>query len=132
MIVHFLVRTESMSVTEVSKTLSVCKFVFCRCLPQIAYFWTSCAINFQAISKFAMVRDPGIYKQDYIDALYMFYHERKPEEVVCPQTPEWKRLSDFDFHSAVAPTVENIGDVPLHVCVLYLIMGKILFSITGV
>ncbi|KAK4281148.1 hypothetical protein QN277_012673 [Acacia crassicarpa] len=83
MIVHFLVRTESISVTE-------------------------------AINKFATARDPGIYKQDYIDALYMFYHERKPEEVVCPQTPEWKRLSDPEFQCAVDSAVENIGGVPLH------------------
>ncbi|XP_028762231.1 mRNA-capping enzyme isoform X3 [Neltuma alba] len=83
MIVHFLVRTESISVTE-------------------------------AINKFAMARHPGIYKQDYIDALYMFYHERKPEEVVCPKTPEWKRLSDPQFPGAVDPPVESIGGVPLH------------------
>ncbi|XP_054821835.1 uncharacterized protein LOC129320405 isoform X3 [Prosopis cineraria] len=83
MIVHFLVRTESISVTE-------------------------------AMNKFSAARDPGIYKQDYIDALYMYYHERKPEEVVCPQTPEWKRLADPEFHRAVDKSVENIGGVPLH------------------
>ena len=51
----------------------------------------------QAINKFACARHPGIYKQDYIDALYMFYNEKKPEDLVCPQTPEWKRISDPDF-----------------------------------
>ncbi|XP_068338757.1 uncharacterized protein [Pyrus communis] len=65
MIVHFLVRNESISVT-------------------------------QAIDTFARARPPGIYKQDYIDELYKFYQERKPESVVCPQTPEWKRVSHLD------------------------------------
>ncbi|CAN6690635.1 unnamed protein product [Malus baccata var. baccata] len=65
MIVHFLVRNESISVTE-------------------------------AIDTFARARPPGIYKQDYIDELYKFYQERKPESVVCPQTPEWKRVSHLD------------------------------------
>ncbi|KAK1280856.1 hypothetical protein QJS04_geneDACA019854 [Acorus gramineus] len=48
MIVHFLVRSHLMTVT-------------------------------QAILKFSEARPPGIYKQDYIDALYTFYHERKPK-----------------------------------------------------
>ncbi|KAJ7977428.1 mRNA-capping enzyme [Quillaja saponaria] len=78
MIVHFLIRTESISVTE-------------------------------AIKKFSTAREPGIYKQEYIDALYLFYHERKPELVVCPQTPEWKRLSDPDFHGAAVPDHGNNG-----------------------
>ncbi|TQD92797.1 hypothetical protein C1H46_021572 [Malus baccata] len=65
MIVHFLVRNESISVTE-------------------------------AIDTFARARPPGIYKQDYIDVIYKFYQERKPESVVCPQTPEWKRVSHLD------------------------------------
>ncbi|ESW34402.1 hypothetical protein PHAVU_001G149600 [Phaseolus vulgaris] len=81
MIVHFLVRTESISVTE-------------------------------AINKFALARHPGIYKQDYIDALYMFYHEKKPEDLVCPQTPEWKRTSDPDYGSTTVPAVENYGHIP--------------------
>ncbi|KAI4301275.1 hypothetical protein L6164_034568 [Bauhinia variegata] len=67
----------------------------------------------EAINKFAWARHPGIYKQDYIDALYMCFHERKPEEVVCPPTPEWKGLSDPDFHGATAvPSVDNHGVVP--------------------
>lgn len=44
----------------------------------------------EAIEKFARARYPGIYKQDYIDALYMCYNESKPKVFVCPQTPEWK------------------------------------------
>ncbi|KAL1549903.1 mRNA guanylyltransferase [Salvia divinorum] len=50
----------------------------------------------QAIRTFSEARPPGIYKPDYIDALYDFYHEKKPELVVCPPTPEWKRSSDDD------------------------------------
>ncbi|WVZ16817.1 hypothetical protein V8G54_009799 [Vigna mungo] len=59
MIIHYLMRAMSMSVT-------------------------------QAIKTFSEARPPGIYKPDYIDALYTFYHEKKPEMVVCPPTPEWK------------------------------------------
>lgn len=52
----------------------------------------------EAIQEFSRVRPPGIYKQDYIEALYMFYHERKPENMICPSTPEWKRPSDLDLN----------------------------------
>ena len=64
MIIHYLMRAMSMSVT-------------------------------QAIKIFSEARTPGIYKPDYIDALYTFYHEKKPEMVVCPPTPEWKRSSEL-------------------------------------
>lgn len=72
MIVHYLMRTSSMSVT-------------------------------QAIQSFAHARPPGIYKPDYIDALYNFYHEKKPDMVVCPPTPEWKRSSDLDLNGDAVP-----------------------------
>ncbi|KAG6745234.1 hypothetical protein POTOM_051880 [Populus tomentosa] len=72
MIVHYLMRSQPMSVT-------------------------------QAIKIFADARPPGIYKPDYIDALYSFYHERKPEMVVCPPTPEWKRSSEFDLNGEAVP-----------------------------
>ncbi|XP_058738029.1 uncharacterized protein LOC131610167 isoform X3 [Vicia villosa] len=80
MIVHFLVRTESLSVTE-------------------------------AISKFAQARPPGIYKQDYIDTLYMFFNEKKPESLVCPQTPEWKSLPDPDVHGVSVSATDNHADI---------------------
>ncbi|WZZ01373.1 hypothetical protein YC2023_073701 [Brassica napus] len=48
----------------------------------------------QALKTFGHARPPGIYKADYIDALYSFYHETKPESAVCPQTPEWKRSEE--------------------------------------
>ncbi|KAK1326659.1 hypothetical protein QJS10_CPA01g00993 [Acorus calamus] len=76
MIVHFLVRSHLMTVT-------------------------------QAILKFSEARPPGIYKQDYIDALYTFYHERKPKTVTCPPTPEWKRSSDLDLNGEA---VQDDGD----------------------
>ncbi|XP_019162351.1 PREDICTED: mRNA-capping enzyme-like isoform X4 [Ipomoea nil] len=57
----------------------------------------------QAIQIFAESRPPGIYKPDYIDALYTFYHEKKPETVVCPPTPEWKRSCEFDLNGVAKP-----------------------------
>ncbi|XP_073149927.1 uncharacterized protein [Henckelia pumila] len=72
MIVHYLMRSRSISVT-------------------------------QAIRIFSDARPPGIYKKDYIDALYNFYHEKKPDMVVCPPTPEWKRSSDFDLNGDAIP-----------------------------
>ncbi|CAA0832854.1 Protein NRT1/ PTR FAMILY 8.1 [Striga hermonthica] len=57
----------------------------------------------QAIKIFADARPPGIYKPDYIDALYDFYHEKKPDMVVCPPTPEWKRSSDLDLNGDAMP-----------------------------
>ncbi|KAL8509189.1 hypothetical protein ACS0TY_016394 [Phlomoides rotata] len=57
----------------------------------------------QAIKTFADARPPGIYKPDYIDALYNFYHEKKPDMVVCPPTPEWKRSSELDLNGDALP-----------------------------
>lgn len=74
----------------------------------------------QAIKTFADARPPGIYKPDYIDALYSFYHERKPEMVACPSTPEWKRSSEFDLNGeAVADDDDDGGPAaPLQVCIV--------------
>ncbi|KAL0344487.1 UNVERIFIED_CONTAM: capping enzyme, partial [Sesamum radiatum] len=72
MIIHYLMRTLPISVT-------------------------------QAIKIFSDARPPGIYKPDYIDALYNFYHEKKPDMVVCPPTPEWKRSSDLDLNGDALP-----------------------------
>ncbi|XP_021897339.1 mRNA-capping enzyme isoform X2 [Carica papaya] len=85
MIVHHLMRSLSMSVT-------------------------------QAIKIFAEARPPGIYKKDYIDALYTFYHERKPEMVTCPSTPEWKRSSELDLNGEAVPEDddERGSAAPLH------------------
>ena len=74
----------------------------------------------QAIKMFADARPPGIYKPDYIDALYTFYHEKKPEMVVCPSTPEWKRSSDLDLNGEAVPDDDDDGvsAAPLHVCIV--------------
>ncbi|XP_031127118.1 mRNA-capping enzyme-like isoform X1 [Ipomoea triloba] len=63
----------------------------------------------QAIQIFAESRPPGIYKSDYIDALYTFYHEKKPETVVCPLTPEWKRSCEFDLNGVAMPDDDDDG-----------------------
>ncbi|KAG6744211.1 hypothetical protein POTOM_052922 [Populus tomentosa] len=78
MIVHYLMHSQSMSVT-------------------------------QAIQIFADARPPGIYKPDYIDALYSFYQERKPGMFVCPPTPEWKRSSEFDLNGKAVPDDDDDG-----------------------
>ncbi|XP_061344419.1 uncharacterized protein LOC133290366 [Gastrolobium bilobum] len=78
MIIHYLMRAMSMSVT-------------------------------QAIKIFSEARPPGIYKPDYIDALYTFYHEKKPEMVVYPPTPEWKRSSEFDLNGEAIPDDDDDG-----------------------
>lgn len=79
----------------------------------------------QAIRCFADARPPGIYKPDYVDALYNFYHERKPEMAVCPSTPEWKRSCDLDLNGEAMPDEDDDGDstAPLHVpiyCIIYI------------
>ncbi|CAL1399366.1 unnamed protein product [Linum trigynum] len=79
MIVHFLMRTQSMSVT-------------------------------QAITSFAKARPPGIYKPEYIDALYAFYHEKKPDDMFCPPIPEWKRSSEFDLNGEAVPDDDDDGN----------------------
>uniref|UniRef100_M8CCT6 mRNA-capping enzyme n=1 Tax=Aegilops tauschii TaxID=37682 RepID=M8CCT6_AEGTA len=71
----------------------------------------------EAIRIFAQRRPPGIYKRDYIEALYSFYHE-VPENIIvtCPSTPEWKRPSDLDLNGEAKPDDDDDnGDVsPVH------------------
>ncbi|XP_050236991.1 uncharacterized protein LOC126686796 isoform X2 [Mercurialis annua] len=67
----------------------------------------------EAIGIFAKARPPGIYKDDYIDSLYTFYNENRPDQVVCPQTPEWKKIDDAEFNSAALQDHKN-GSAPLH------------------
>ncbi|KAL3010327.1 hypothetical protein AAZX31_07G135700 [Glycine max] len=86
MIIHYLMRSMSMSVT-------------------------------QAIKIFSDARPPGIYKPEYIDALYAFYHEKKPEMIVCPPTPEWKRTPELvDLNGEAMPDDDDDGvpGSPLH------------------
>ncbi|CAL5192252.1 unnamed protein product [Lathyrus oleraceus] len=80
MIIHYLMRTMSMSIT-------------------------------QAIQIFSDARPPGIYKPEYIDSLYKFYHEKKPEMIVCPPTPEWKRTPKLvDLNGEAVPDDDNDDD----------------------
>lgn len=68
---------------------------------------------------FAQARPPGIYKQDYVEALYKFYHEC-PENIVCPSTPEWKRSSDLDLNGeAVQDDDDDDGDTGSGLCVCF-------------
>nr|CAB3489660.1 unnamed protein product [Digitaria exilis] len=53
---------------------------------------------YEAINIFAQRRPPGIYKRDYIEALYSFYHEVPENMIACPPTPEWKRPDDLDLN----------------------------------
>ncbi|KAM0000768.1 putative polynucleotide 5'-phosphatase, mRNA guanylyltransferase [Helianthus debilis subsp. tardiflorus] len=64
----------------------------------------------QAIGIFSEARPPGIYKPDYIDVLYAFYHERKPDMVTCPPTPEWKRSSEFDLNGEAILDEDDDGE----------------------
>ncbi|KAJ7544361.1 hypothetical protein O6H91_09G075300 [Diphasiastrum complanatum] len=52
----------------------------------------------QALQQFSHARPPGIYKQEYIDNLFTFYHEKRPEALICPPTPEWKRPVGVDLN----------------------------------
>eukprot|EP01018_Ginkgo_biloba_P032026 Gb_15931 [translate_table: standard] len=65
----------------------------------------------EALHRFAAARPPGIYKQDYIDALFTSYNERKPESVVCPSTPEWKRSAGVDLNGNAVEDEDDDGDI---------------------
>lgn len=41
--------------------------------------------------------------------MYTFYHEKKPEMVVCPPTPEWKRSSELDLNGEAVPDDDDDG-----------------------
>ena len=87
-------------------------------------------IILQAIKIFSDARPPGIYKPDYIDALYAFYHEKKPEMMVCPPTPEWKRTPELvDLNGEAVPDDdddEGVPDSPLHVWTIQKVNSDIL------
>lgn len=63
----------------------------------------------QALHEFEVARPPGIYKRDYIEALYSFYHEC-PEKLVCPSTPDWKRSSDLDLNGEAVQDQDDDDD----------------------
>ncbi|KAM0879247.1 hypothetical protein ACQ4PT_034380 [Festuca glaucescens] len=71
----------------------------------------------EAINIFAQRRPPGIYKRDYIEALYSFYHEVPANMIVaCPSTPEWKNPFDLDLNGeAKQDDDDDAGDLaPVH------------------
>lgn len=111
----------SMSVTQVSYGVILCLSLSFSCLDISIYFVYMTIL--QAIKVFSEARPPGIYKPDYIDALYTFYHEKKPEMVVCPPTPEWKRSSEFDLNGEAVPDDDDDGvqDPPLHVWIMHIV-----------
>ncbi|XP_062200440.1 uncharacterized protein LOC133903094 [Phragmites australis] len=72
----------------------------------------------EAINIFAQRRPPGIYKRDYIEALYSFYHEVPVNTMIaCPSTPEWKRSDDLDLNGeAKQDDGDDNGDLaPAHI-----------------
>ncbi|XP_024013892.1 mRNA-capping enzyme isoform X2 [Eutrema salsugineum] len=81
MIVHFLMRSTPMNVT-------------------------------QALKMFSDARPPGIYKPDYIDALYTSYHEIKPTSLTCPPTPEWKRSTELDLNGEAVQYIDDDDEAP--------------------
>ena len=44
----------------------------------------------EAVAKFAQARPPGIYKDDYIEELFRYNHERRPANLKCPPVPDFK------------------------------------------
>lgn len=71
----------------------------------------------EAINIFSQRRPPGIYKRDYIEALYSFYHEVPANMIVaCPSTPEWKNPFDLDLNGeAKQDDDDDAGDLaPVH------------------
>ncbi|KAL4187197.1 hypothetical protein AMTRI_Chr09g37890 [Amborella trichopoda] len=74
-----------------------------------------------ALDVFADARPPGIYKPDYIDALFSFYHERRPKILTCPPTPEWKRPSELDLNGEAVSDREDDGvKVCIETTIIYL------------
>ncbi|KAH7293136.1 hypothetical protein KP509_28G013500 [Ceratopteris richardii] len=73
----------------------------------------------KALAEFATARSPGIYKAHYIQSLFTFFHERHPEPLVAPSTPEWKRVDlngeangdddDGESDGGILTTLEDTG-----------------------
>ncbi|KAG4141004.1 hypothetical protein ERO13_D06G051600v2 [Gossypium hirsutum] len=71
----------------------------------------------RAMEIFALARPPGIYKPNYIDALYAFYNEGKPVMFAYPSPPQWKNTSNASLNENhkldAGPTTQNdyiLGD----------------------
>ncbi|KAL3717058.1 hypothetical protein ACJRO7_008610 [Eucalyptus globulus] len=104
MIINYLMRSMPMSVTQVVTAILI-PFMWAFEMGSYALF------ILQAIKIFSDARPPGIYKPEYIEALYACYHERKPEMVICPPTPEWKRSSDLDLNGEAMPDEDDDGNL---------------------
>ncbi|GIM08149.1 hypothetical protein Vretimale_12219 [Volvox reticuliferus] len=50
----------------------------------------------RAIARFAMARPPGIYKDQYINDLFKYYHELRDSTTVTPPVPAWKGNNDAE------------------------------------
>eukprot|EP00879_Flechtneria_rotunda_P016344 GHRR01017100.1.p1 GENE.GHRR01017100.1~~GHRR01017100.1.p1 ORF type:complete len:318 (+),score=60.02 GHRR01017100.1:324-1277(+) len=48
------------------------------------------------LRRFAAQRPPGIYKHDYISALFKRHNELRPKQVLTPPLPGWKPADDED------------------------------------
>jgi hypothetical protein len=77
----------------------------------------SCAIAsalllFQLVRRFAKARSPGIYKDDYIQALYAYYHEERPDfgpdAVETPLVPAWKPDGSSPEHFGQPDAAQDI------------------------
>ncbi|CAI5479663.1 unnamed protein product, partial [Closterium sp. Yama58-4] len=66
----------------------------------------------ERLAEFAEARPPGIYKEEYIQSLFSFYHERRPDAVICPPTPEWKATFDLDLDLNVALEMDEEEAAP--------------------
>lgn len=110
MIVHFLMRTQLTHVSDVCFFRALTYWLSCVIVYQYIMFSVGVSLfATQALHAFSQARPPGIYKQDYIEALYTFYHEN-PENLVCPPTPEWKRSSDLDLNGEAAQDDDGDDD----------------------
>eukprot|EP00803_Ostreobium_quekettii_P000704 evm.model.scf_1608.1 EVM.evm.TU.scf_1608.1 scf_1608:17316-27998(-) len=48
------------------------------------------------LGQFSRRRPPGIYKNEYIDELFRYYHEVRPDSRITPAVPDWKGVADED------------------------------------
>ena len=54
---------------------------------------------------FSTNRPPGIYKEEYVQALFDHYHEVRLPTTLCPPVPEWKRGGEEDEEEGEAAAV---------------------------
>ena len=64
------------------------------------------------LAQFSEVRPPGIYKPDYLDMLFAYYHEARPAAAACPPLPPWKAAEAEAAAAAGAGRPPGDDDVP--------------------